>query len=284
MRFTGHVDTFAEDRLPPPEQMPELIFDASRLRYPERINAAAQLLDRRVDAGGGNDRCIVLQSGGAWTYAQLQRAANRIARVLVEDFALEPGNRVLLRAPNAPMLAACWFAVLKAGGVAVTTMPLYRAGELRFMMEKAQVKHALCDARLREELERAFLEHRGVRAAYFNGAQEADESLERRMTSKSDDFPTVETAAEDVAIIAFTSGTTGTPKAAMHYHRDLLASCDTYGAHVLRPNAGDLFCGSPPLAFTFGLGGLLLFPPAPPRSCSKRPGRPNCSKRSKPLE
>lgn len=260
MRFTGHVDTFAEDRLPPPEQMPELIFDASRLRYPERINAAAQLLDRRVDAGGGNDRCIVLQSGGAWTYAQLQRAANRIARVLVEDFALEPGNRVLLRAPNAPMLAACWFAVLKAGGVAVTTMPLYRAGELRFMMEKAQVKHALCDARLREELERAFLEHRGVRAAYFNGAQEADESLERRMTSKSDDFPTVETAAEDVAIIAFTSGTTGTPKAAMHYHRDLLASCDTYGAHVLRPNAGDLFCGSPPLAFTFGLGGLLLFP------------------------
>jgi len=258
-RLTGHVDGFAEDRLPPPERMPELLLGARGLRYPERMNAATFLLDRRVAAGGGNDRCIVLENGAVWSYEQLRQAANRIARVLVEDFGLEPGNRVLLRAPNNAMLAACWFAVLKAGGVAVTTMPLYRAGELRLMMEKAQVRHALCDARLREELDRALLDYRGVRAAYFN-ATTAIGSLEQLMEPKPEAFDNVETSAEDVAIIAFTSGTTGTPKAAMHYHRDLLAVCDTYCAQVLRPHSGDLFCGSPPLAFTFGLGGLLLFP------------------------
>lgn len=260
MRITGHVDTFAEERLPPPEQMPELLFDRLGLHYPERINAATELLDRRVDAGRAGDRCIVLPGGGAWTYAELQRAANRIARVLVEDLALEPGNRVLLRAPNTPLLAACWLAVLKAGGIAVTSMPLYRARELEFMMEKAHVRHALCDVKLRDELDRACIGYGGLRVAYFNAAQRSPESLEELMASKPNDFRNVETAAEDVAIIAFTSGTTGIPKAAMHYHRELLATCDTYGARVLRPACDDLFCGSPPLAFTFGLGGLLLFP------------------------
>ncbi len=258
MRVTGHVDTFAEERLPPPEQMPELLLDD--FGYPERVNAVTELLDRRVDDGAANDRCIVSPAGGAVTYGELQRSANRIARVLLEDLGLEPGNRVLLRAPNTPMLAACWLAVLKAGGIAVTSMPLYRARELRFMMEKAQVKHALCDAGLRAELDAACQEYGGVRVAYFNADAPDEESLERRMAAKADDFCNVDTAAEDVAIIAFTSGTTGTPKAAMHYHRDLLAICDTYATEVLHPSRHDLFCGSPPLAFTFGLGGLLLFP------------------------
>ncbi len=240
--------------------MPEVILGALALHSVERINAAAELLDRRVDAGSANDRCIVFPGGGAWTYGELQRAANRIARVLVEDLGLEPGNRALLRAPNTPMLAACWLAVLKAGGIAVTSMPLYRARELRFVLEKAQVKHALCDAKLRDELERACVGYGGLRVAYFNAPQGSSESLEERMASKRDDFHNVETAAEDVAIIAFTSGTTGIPKAAMHYHRDLLATCQTYAARVLRPARDDLFCGSPPLAFTYGLGGLLLFP------------------------
>lgn len=207
----------------------------------------------------GAARCIVHEDGTIWTYEELRSKANRIARALTEDLGVEPGNRVLLRAPNCAMLAACWFGVLKAGGVVVTTMPLYRAGELRFMMEKAQVKHVLCDARLGAELERALDHYRGVRVEYFNGSAEP-ESLERRMRAGDGSFRNVETAAEDVAIIAFTSGTTGTPKAAMHYHRDLLAICDTYAARVLQPQVGDLFCGSPPLAFTFGLGGLLLFP------------------------
>jgi 2-aminobenzoate-CoA ligase len=254
--FTGHVDTFAEERLPPPAAMPELLLNADA--YPEVLNASARLLDHHVAAGGGDDRCI-LSRGGTWTYAELQNAANRLARVLVEDLLIEPGNRVLLRAPNCPMLAACWFAVLKVGAVAVTTMPLYRAGELRFMMEKAQVKHVLCDARIRDELDRACLAYHGMRTLYFNEPGNG-ESLERRMGSKSGVFENVQTAAQDVAIIAFTSGTTGRPKAAMHYHRDLLATCNTYGAEVLRLRRDDLVCGSPPLAFTFGLGGLLLFP------------------------
>ncbi len=245
--------------MPPAEHMPELLFE--RLGdYPERLNAATELLDRRVDAGGGSARCIVRKDGGALTYADLRDAANRIARVLVEDLDLKPGNRVLLRAPNSPMLAACWFAVLKAGGIAVTSMPLYRAGELRIMLEKAQVKHALCDARLREELDRACRESEGVRVVEFNAARPEADALERRMRAKSGHFQNVRTASQDVAIIAFTSGTTGAPKAAMHYHRDVLAICDTYCARVLQPRRDDLFCGSPPLAFTFGLGGLLLFP------------------------
>ncbi|MGA8097623.1 MAG: AMP-binding protein [Candidatus Cybelea sp.] len=259
MRLTGHVDTFAEDHLPPPGQMPELIFDEFAVPYPEQLNAAAYFLDRHVDSGGSADRCIVLPGGGGWSYANLLAVSNRIARVLVEDLGLEPGNRVLLRAPNTPMLAACWFAVLKAGGIVVTTMPLYRAGELRIIMEKARVTYALCDTRLRDEFERACARS-DVRCVYLGGAEPEPDSLELRMASKAGDFRNVETAAEDVAIIAFTSGTTGTPKAAMHYHRDLVAICDTYGARVLQPARDDLFCGSPPLAFTFGLGGLLLFP------------------------
>ncbi len=251
-------DRFAEDRLPPAERMPALLLDG--LDYPERINAAAHLLDRQVAAVGTQRRCILAPGAEPWTYGRLLETANRIAHALVDDLGLEPGNRVLLRAPNTPMLAACWFAVLKAGGVAVTTMPLYRAGELRFMMEKAQVKHALCDLRLRDELERASEHHRGVRVGYFGDAAPGVTSLERLAAGKPERFDYVETYAEDVALIAFTSGTTGTPKAAMHYHRDVLAICDTYCARVLQPRGDDVFCGSPPLGFTFGLGGLLLFP------------------------
>jgi 2-aminobenzoate-CoA ligase len=178
--------------------------------------------------------------------------------VLVDDLGIVSGNRVLLRAPNTPMLAACWFAVLKAGAIAVTTMPLYRATELRHMMEKAQIKHALCDVRLRDELEAAAAAFGGLQTLYFN--DDGADALESLMDRKHPHFDNVDTAAEDVAIVAFTSGTTGTPKAAMHYHRDLVATCETYGKRVLRPHRDDLFCGSPPLAFTYGLGGLLLFP------------------------
>jgi 2-aminobenzoate-CoA ligase len=259
-RITGHTDTFAKERLPAPHELPELRFDLAALQYPQRLNAATRLLDRRVEEGDGNRRCIVAQGGLCWSYADLRDAANRIANVLVDDMAIEAGNRVLLRAPNTPMLAACWFAVLKAGGIAVTTVPLYRAAELRFMMEKAQVKHALCDFRLRDEFDLACNGLAGVRTLYLNGDAAREDSLEHLMEGKPPHFEAVQTAADDVAIIAFTSGTTGTPKAAMHYHRDLLAICDTYAAGVLQPHHDDLVCGSPPLAFTFGLGGLLLFP------------------------
>jgi 2-aminobenzoate-CoA ligase len=250
-------DRFAEERLPASERLPVVLLQG--LEYPSRLNAGAELLDRRVEAVGTERRCI-LAPEESWSYGRLLETANRIAHVLVDDLGLEPGNRVLLRAPNTPMLAACWFAVLKAGGVAVTTMPLYRAGELRFMLEKAQVKHALCDLRLRDELERACQHDGGMKIAYFGAESAGEASLEALAASKPQAFGNVDTRAEDVALIAFTSGTTGTPKAAMHYHRDVMAICDTYCGRVLRPNGGDLFCGSPPLGFTFGLGGLLLFP------------------------
>jgi 2-aminobenzoate-CoA ligase len=256
MRASGHVDTFAEDRLLPPEAMPELLFDLPDLTYPERINAADWLLDRHVREGNGSRRCIVAP-GVAWSYADLQAKANRIANVLVDDFGVRPGNRVLLRAPNTPMLAACWFAVIKAGAIAVATMPLYRATELRLIIETTALRVALCDARLADELETACF---GGNVRVLRFQTEESDSLEARMAAKSSSFATVDTAAEDVALIGFTSGTTGKPKAAMHYHRDLLAICHTFSDRVLRPEPGDLFCGSPPLAFTFGLGGLLVFP------------------------
>ncbi|MBV8636509.1 MAG: AMP-binding protein [Candidatus Eremiobacteraeota bacterium] len=258
MRFTGHVDRFAEEHLPPASQLPDIVFDRAGLDYSDVLNAAEYFVDRHVHERRGERRAIVVPHGIDWTYHDLQRAANRIANVLADDFGVVSGDRVLLRAPNCAMLAACWLAVLKAGAIAVTTMPLYRSAELRYMMDKAAVTLALCDAGLSEDLELALAGRDDVRVCFFN--TEATDGLDARMDAKSNAFANVETAAEDIAIIAFTSGTTGTPKAAMHYHRDLIATCDTYGKHVLQPKADDLFCGSPPLAFTFGLGGQLLFP------------------------
>ncbi len=259
MRFTGHVDRFAEEHLPPPHQLPDVLLDLPELQqYPDALNAVEYFVDRHVHEGRGERRAIVIPGGIDWTYDDLLHASNRIANVLVEDFGIASGDRVLLRAPNSAMLAACWLAVLKMGAIAVTTMPLYRSSELRYMIDKAAVTLALCDAGLAEELDVACAGRDGIRTCLFD--TEADDGLEARMDAKPDTFANVLTAAEDIAIIGFTSGTTGTPKAAMHYHRDLLATCDTYGKYVLQPHHDDLFCGSPPLAFTFGLGGLLLFP------------------------
>lgn len=257
MSYTGHVDRYAREHLPPPEQMPELRFDLPDMRYPERLNAVARLLDRHVDEGRGARRALVAPGGIDWSYADLHRVANRIAHVLRDDLGVVPGARVLLRAPNTPMLAACWFAVLKAGAIAVTTMPLYRETELRVIMAKARVSLALCDERLLDDL-RAACAGDSIEIVRFNS--DDTRALDTLMLAKSDRFENVETAAEDVALVAFTSGTTGAPKAAMHTHRDLLASCDSYGTHVLKLRPDDLVSGSPPLAFTFGLGGLLLFP------------------------
>jgi 2-aminobenzoate-CoA ligase len=253
--MTAHVDTFARDRLPPPELMPELVFDLPELQFPARLNASAALLDRRVAAGEG-DRLCIQGEGVRWTYAELQAQVNRIAHVLVQDLGLVPGNRVLLRGANSPMLAACFLAVFKAGGIAVGTMPLLRARELRAIVDKAQISHALCDSRLLEELDLAAPECPTLtrRLSYIGG------TLEAAMAGKPGTFDALDTDAEDIALMAFTSGTTGVPKGTMHTHRDILAACACWPPHVLRPVRDDIFIGSPPLAFTFGLGGLLLFP------------------------
>ena len=252
--MTAHVDTFARDHLPPAAQMPELLFELPELQFPPRLNATLALLDRRIASGG--DRPCLLGTDLRWTYAELQAQVDRIAHVLVEDLGLVPGNRVLLRGANSPMLAACFLAVFKAGGIAVGSMPLLRARELRTIIHKAQISHALCDRRLLDELDQAAVDCPTLvhRLDFHAG------SLEAAMAGKRAGFEAVDTEAEDIALMAFTSGTTGVPKCTMHSHRDILAACACWPPHVLRPRADDVFIGSPPLGFTFGLGGLLLFP------------------------
>lgn len=263
MQPSAHVDTFARDRLPAPADQPEFLFELPALQFPPRLNCAAMLLDDAVARGWGSRRCIIGADGAVWTYADLQAQANRIAHVLVHDMGLVPGNRVLLRAPNSPLHAACWFAVVKAGGIAVGTMPMLRAKELGQIIAKAQVTHALCDAALADELAQAAAAHPVLREVrHFGGVAQghAEASLEALAARQPASFTPVDTAADDVCLLAFTSGTTGMPKATMHFHRDVMAACACFPPHVLRPQADDVFIGSPPLAFTFGLGGLLLFP------------------------
>ncbi|MBY4730674.1 AMP-binding protein [Cupriavidus pauculus] len=263
---SAHIDTFAQDRLPPRNTWPVFQFNDDT-RYPARINAAVELVDRHVAQGDGARVAVRHERDGrieTVSYAHLAALVNRIAHVLVEDMALVPGNRVLLRGPNNLMMAASWLATLKAGLIAVPTMPLLRAKELRQIIDKAQVSAALCDDRLREELEtnrRADSEHfcpTIVSVRYFNGTGE--DALETAMDSKPDTFDACDTAADDICLIAFTSGTTGQPKGTVHFHRDVLAMCDLFPRHVLKPTPDDIFCGTPPLAFTFGLGGMLCFP------------------------
>ena len=258
MERSGLTDTFARDHLPPTEQWPEFLFELPELQFAPRLNCAAELLDRAIERGWG-ERICVLGDGVSWTYAQLLAQANRIARVLVEDMGLVSGNRVLLRGANSPMLAACWFGVVKAGGIAVGTMPLLRARELTAIVHKARVSHALCDARLAAELDSARADCPTLlQVLHFHDATAT--GLESRAAAKAAGFESVDTALDDVCLIAFTSGTTGQPKGTMHFHRDVMASCLCWPPHVLRVTADDRFIGSPPLAFTFGLGGLLLFP------------------------
>ena len=264
---TAHLDTFVLDHLPPRELWPELRFDGvpELAAYPARLNCAAELLDRRVEEGEG-ERTVFHFPGGRWTYRELLERANRIARVLVEDLGLVPGARVLLRGPNNPMMAACWFAVLKAGGVVVCTMPLLRPREIAATADKARVTLALTDTRIAADCEEgmrltAYGEERaGARVVHFGTDGDAPDSLEAMMAAKAPTFENCPTAADDPALVAFTSGTTGRGKGTVHFHRDVIAITDCWPRYVLRPTADDVFCGSPPFAFTFGLGALVIFP------------------------
>ena len=259
---TSHVDTFVRDNLPPPELLPEFLFTTDELQLPARLNSAAELLDKKIGQGYGANNAILTRNE-TWSYRDLYEQSNRIANVLVDDLGLAPGNRVLLRAPNNPMLVACWFGVVKAGGVAVATMPLLRKLELEPIINKAQVRFALCDERLMEELSGA-LESTGFvqRVVQFNGSGEAGAGaeLERLMAAKPATFDPVDTAADDPAVIAFTSGTTGQPKGTVHFQRDIMAMCICCNEYVVKPEPSDIIIGSPPVAFTFGLGMLVGMP------------------------
>lgn len=264
MSLTGHIDTFCAEKAPPPEMWPVRMWNGiPELAYPDWMNCAGELLDSMIEGRRG-DRIVFRFPGGEWTYQHLYETSNRIAHVLVDDFGLVPGNRVLLRGPNNPMMAACWFAVVKAGGVVVCTMPLLREREIRYLADKADIKLALTDTRFAEECEGAFQHHadgtvrENYRVVHYNS--DAHFALERRMRKKPAAFTNHRTAADDTALIAFTSGTTGEGKGTMHSHRDVMAITDCFPRYVLKPTEDDLFCGSPPLAFTYALGGLMLFP------------------------
>jgi len=256
---SGHVDTFTRDNLPPREQWPEFMFTLPELQYPERLNCVMHWVDRWVEAGQGARPCL-LSPAEELTYAKLNERVNRIANVLTRDLGMVPGNRVLLRAANNPMMVAAYFAVIKAGGVVVATMPLLRAKELSYPLAKAKIALALCDARLADEMEKAQQQSADpLRVVYWGTT--AQDALETLMVKPGyEHFAACDTASDDVCLIAFTSGTTGEPKGTMHFHRDMLAICDSYAKHVLQAEPTDRFTGSPPLAFTFGLGGLVLFP------------------------
>ena len=258
---SAHVDTFCRDHLPPADQWPELEFTLPELAYPEQLNCAHTLLSDTIAVHGAGRPCLLPQdlAEPAWSYGDLASTASQIAAVLTDDLGLVPGNRVLLRGPNNPWLVACWFGALLAGGVAVATMPLLRAAELTTICDIAQVSLALCDDRFTDELSAAQVP--GLRMLTYDAAGKGGPGNLNELTGrKPGTFTAVKTAADDVALIAFTSGTTGRPKAAMHFHRDVLAVADTFSAHVLQPASDDVFTGTPPLAFTFGLGAMLIFP------------------------
>ncbi len=259
MIHSAHVDTFARDNLPPREQWPDFLFNLPDVRYPERLNCVNAFVDDWVAAGQGDRECLISPSE-TLSYADLAERVNRIANVLTRDLGVVPGNRVLLRGPNSPMMVAAYFAVIKAGGVVVATMPLLRAKEIAFPITKAEIQLALCDARLADDMEKTRPLAPELRRVVYWGRGGAD-SLETLMAKPDYEcFDACDTASDDVCLIAFTSGTTGVPKGTMHFHRDMLAICDTFGKYVLHANRDDRFIGSPPIAFTFGLGGLVLFP------------------------
>src|SRR5258708_16304650 len=252
---SAHIDTFARDHLPPEELWPVMkTHGISELEYPPRLNAAVELVDRNVERGLGPRPCLRTENE-IWSYQKLLERANRIANLL-KSRGLAPGERVLLRDANSPMLAACWFAVLKAGGIAVSTMPQLRAQDLAAIVTKAKIGYALCAKELSQELENAQTAAPVLGKIILYDTSGSDE-LPPWLADQSPEFANVATAQDDVALIAFSSGTTGEPKATAHFHRDLLAVCDTFSNHVLEPISDDIFCRIPPLAVTFGLGGFV---------------------------
>lgn len=253
-----YEDNFAHDHLPSPDAMPQFVDDLPQFRHPEMLNCVDRLLDIHIRDGNDNRPCL-RTFDTTWTYQDLYEKANRIAQVLVDDLGLKSGNRVLLRSANNPMMVACWFGILKAGGIVVATMPLLRSKELATIIDCAEISHVLCDASLSVELEMVespFLKT----SCYFDGTEENPSQLEKLMEGKSTAFSNFHSKSDSVAIIGFTSGTTGLPKMTAHYHKDILNICEAFPVYALQPTPNDIFTGSPPLGFTFGLGGLVLFP------------------------
>ncbi|MBO6603163.1 MAG: AMP-binding protein [Roseicyclus sp.] len=258
LRPSAHTDTFARDNLPPADTWPDLLLDG--FDYPDRLNAAVELTDVMVAKGFG-DHTALIGNGRRRTYKELTDWTNRLAHALVDDLGIRPGNRVLIRSANNPAMVACWLAATKAGAVVINSMPMLRAGELRSYVELAEIAFALCDTRLMDEMTACAKDSAFLKTVVgFDGTSNHDAELDRLALEKPVRFQAVDTAQDDVALLGFTSGSTGAPKATMHFHRDLLIIADGYAREILNVTDTDVFIGSPPLAFTFGLGGLAIFP------------------------
>ena len=256
--LTAHTDSFSRDNLPPSELWPEFLLDG--FDYPEELNVGYELTDKMVEQGFG-DHIALIGNGRQRTYKELTDWTNRLAHALVDDFKVVPGNRILIRSANTPAMVACWLAATKVGAVVVNTMPMLRAKELSQIVDIAEITHALCDTRMLNEIEEVSASSANLKHVMdFDGTQNHDSELDRLALEKSVKFDSIKTGRDDVALLGFTSGTTGVPKATMHFHRDLLIIADGYAKEVLEVTPDDVFVGSPPLAFTFGLGGLAIFP------------------------
>src|SRR5262245_9455980 len=256
---SAHVDTFTRDNLPPDEQWPDLLLDRPEFQYPDHINVGVELTDRMVEKGFG-DHVALIGNGRRRTYKELADWSNRVAHALTENYGVRPGNRVLIRSGNNPALVAAWLAATKAGAVVVNTMPMLRAGELNKIVDKAEISLALCDSRIADELVACAKDSQYLKKVVsFDGTSNHDAELDRIALDKPVRYEAVKTGRDDVALLGFTSGTTGEPKATMHFHRDLLIIADGYAREMLGVTPDDVFVGSPPLAFTFGLGGLAIF-------------------------
>ncbi|MDT9598328.1 AMP-binding protein [Sphingosinicella rhizophila] len=252
---TAHIDTFVRDRLPPPDQQPDFLFDLPELQYPRKLNAAVELIDK-ADPG----RLAVINDAGSWTYGEMKDLSDRIARLLAEEEGLVPGNRVFLRGPNNAMMFAAWLGILKAGGIAVATMPILRPGEIATIIERADIRHAIVDARTLDDFTKAASTTGRIGSLLTYEGDAGGGMLETRLASVQPGFAAVDTERDDVALLAFTSGTTGKPKGCIHFHRDILAPADAFARHILAPQTGERWACSAPIAFTFGLGQQLIFP------------------------
>ena len=255
MVSTAHIDTFVRDRLPPPEQQPEFLFDLPELQYPDRLNAAVELIGR-----GDPDALAIVNAHGSWTYGEMDDMSDRIARLLVEEEGLVPGSRVLLRGPNSATMFAAWLGILKAGGIVVATMPSLRPGEIATILARAEISHAIVDSRFIGDFRQGAEQAGTVRSLVKYDGDHGKGELETRLRGVAPGFAPADTHRDDVALIAFTSGTTGKPKGCVHYHRDVLACADSFARHVLKPEGASRWACSAPIAFTFGLGMLLIFP------------------------
>lgn len=246
-----YEDNFAHDSLPDIALQPDYIFPSTEFQQPEMLNCVERLLDYHIENGHGNAICLQTFEE-SWTYQDLYEKANQIAHILVDDLGLKSGNRVLIRSANNPMMVACWYAILKAGGIVVATMPLLRSKELTTIIDCAEISHAFCDDSLIEEINL-------VKSPFLKSVSFYKE-LTNLMESKPKNFTNYHSKSDSVALIGFTSGTTGLPKMTAHYHKDILNICEAFPQYSLQPTAHDVFTGSPPIGFTFGLGGLVLFP------------------------